>query len=183
MAYTAFMNSIKNFFAGQWIGPARAVCYAAIVFVNYTLDRATKLLAVRFLKNAEPIQLLDRFMILVYIENDGAFLGMGQNWPMPIKRITFIIIPLLICLAGLVYAYRKTTGTPQAIAALFLIGGGLGNLQDRILNNGLVIDFMNFGIGGLRTGILNVSDLSVTAGALALMVFSIRDGKGRIRDT
>ena len=40
---------------------------------------------------------------------------------------------------------------------------------DRILFGGYVTDFMNFGIGSLRTGILNFADMSITFGAILLI--------------
>jgi signal peptidase II len=54
-----------------------------------------------------------------------------------------------------------------------IISGGIGNLVDRLLNKFSVIDFLNFGIGSLRTGILNVADLSITFGAIALVIYEI----------
>lgn len=46
-------------------------------------------------------------------------------------------------------------------------------MYDRIFNNGLVVDFMNFGIGNIRTGILNVADLSITFGAILLFISTL----------
>ena len=54
-----------------------------------------------------------------------------------------------------------------------IIGGGLGNLIDRLSNNFRVVDFINFGIGNVRTGILNVADMSVTFGVIILAIYSI----------
>ena len=47
-------------------------------------------------------------------------------------------------------------------------------MVDRLFNDFKVIDFMNFGIGGLRTGILNAADLSVTFGVIVLFIFEIK---------
>ena len=55
-----------------------------------------------------------------------------------------------------------------------MIGGGLGNLIDRIFNSGAVVDFVSIGLGGLRTGIFNVSDVAIVAGAL-LVFLGIRE--------
>lgn len=50
-----------------------------------------------------------------------------------------------------------------------MLSGGLGNLLDRIMNDGRVIDFMNLGIGPLRTGIFNVADVCITIGVVLLI--------------
>jgi signal peptidase II len=109
-------------------------------------------------------------MVLVYAENDGAFLGMGAEWPYILKLAVFIAIPLAVCAFGLWYAVAKETGTGRAAIIATVVAGGIGNIQDRLLNNFNVVDFLNFGIGRLRTGILNVGDMSVTFGVIALAI-------------
>jgi len=52
-------------------------------------------------------------------------------------------------------------------------------LIDRILNEGRVVDFMNMGIGSLRTGIFNIADIAITFGVIWLIVISIADKRQR----
>ncbi|WP_419661036.1 signal peptidase II (lipoprotein signal peptidase) domain protein [Desulfosarcina variabilis str. Montpellier] len=56
----------------------------------------------------------------------------------------------------------------------FLSGTGIGNLIDRILHNGFVMDFLNVGIGPLRTGIFNVADVAIMGGAALLFFKTFR---------
>ena len=58
-----------------------------------------------------------------------------------------------------------------------MLSGGIGNLWDRIVHDGRVIDFMNVGLGGLRTGIFNVADLCITVGVVLLLFESWRQWK------
>jgi hypothetical protein len=51
-----------------------------------------------------------------------------------------------------------------------VLAGGIGNLIDRVLHDGLVTDFLNLGIGSIRTGIFNVADMALTTGALVLVL-------------
>jgi signal peptidase II len=141
---------------------------------NYAADRITKLLAVRYLDGEAPKEFFGRLMVLQYAENDGAFLGLGGAFPLPLKLALFIAIPLAACAAGLFWAFRPSTKLSLAICAVSIIAGGLGNLQDRIMNDFRVVDFLNFGLGPVRTGILNVADLSVTFGTLALLLLDSR---------
>lgn len=55
------------------------------------------------------------------------------------------------------------------VAWSLVLSGGLGNLVDLIINDGRVIDFMNIGIGSLRTGIFNVADVCITVGVVVLV--------------
>ena len=58
------------------------------------------------------------------------------------------------------------------VSLSYILAGGIGNLIDRISNNGLVTDFMNVGIGPVRTGIFNIADIGVMFGA-AVLVFCL----------
>jgi len=51
----------------------------------------------------------------------------------------------------------------------FIAGGGISNIYDRMFNNGHVIDFMNAGIGPVRTGIFNVADMAITGGIIVML--------------
>jgi signal peptidase II len=57
----------------------------------------------------------------------------------------------------------------QRFSLTLFFAGGASNLIDRIYR-GSVIDFMNVGIGGLRTGIFNVADLAIMLGMALLIV-------------
>ena len=60
------------------------------------------------------------------------------------------------------------------IPLLFILSGGIGNLIDRVTNNGLVTDFIVMGVGPLRTGVFNVADVAVMFGAMAIVCLSFR---------
>ena len=53
-------------------------------------------------------------------------------------------------------------GTRLVLLILF-VGGGVSNLLDRIIH-GAAVDFMNVGIGPLRTGIFNVAAVAIMLG-------------------
>jgi signal peptidase II len=55
-------------------------------------------------------------------------------------------------------------------------GGGASNLIDRAAR-GHVVDFLNVGLGSLRTGIFNVADIAVLLGALLIVVGDLREKK------
>ncbi len=59
----------------------------------------------------------------------------------------------------------------QHLAVVLLLAGGIGNLIDRLFHGGLVIDFLNVGIGPVRTGIFNVADMAIMAGFGILILY------------
>jgi signal peptidase II len=144
-----------------------------VAAINIAADRITKLLAVEFLKDKNPIELLNRIIVIGYTENTGAFLSLGRGWPEGLKYLLLLYIPIAICLSVFIYCLFIEKDKTRTILLMSIISGGIGNLVDRLLNKFSVIDFLNFGIGSLRTGILNVADLSITFGAIALVIYEI----------
>ena len=63
-----------------------------------------------------------------------------------------------------------------------MIGGGVGNWIDRVLHAGVVTDFVRIGLGPLRTGIFNVADVAVMAGAGILIWMMWRPDEGHDED-
>jgi len=145
--------------------------------INVFLDRLTKILAFDFLRGESPIGFFYNTFVLVYTENSGAFLGLGSNWYAPLKYVIFVIIPLAVCIVFFLHCCVREKNRLRAILIVTVVAGGVSNLVDRLFNGFSVIDFMNFGIGNVRTGILNVADLSVTFGAIALILLEYRKQK------
>lgn len=159
----------------------KIILVTIITFViNFGLDRLTKILAVEFLKGNPPKSFLGGIFKLIYAENTGAFLSMGANFPIVLKYILLAIIPILVCLWGLYWCLFKEKDTFRCVLFTSVIAGGLGNLLDRLFNSFRVIDFMNFGIGNLRTGILNIADISITFGVLIFIVYDIFFAKDKL---
>ena len=148
-----------------------------VLVINYSLDRTTKIMAINYLKGKETISLFYNTIVFKYTENTGAFLSVGSNWPNNVKYCLLLIIPILVCLYGLYYCAFRLADKKLIVVLVSIIGGGLGNLIDRLTNDFKVVDFINFGIGSLRTGILNVADMSVTFGVLLLIIYQFKARK------
>lgn len=156
----------------------KVVVISIITFViNFGLDRLTKIIAVNYLKGSESIHLLYDSIIITYAENTGAFLSMGSNWPVALKYLLLLVLPIALCLYGIFYCLVKEKSLSRVVLYMSIISGGLGNLIDRLLNDFTVVDFLNFGIGNLRTGILNVADMSVTFSLIILLFYEFRQNK------
>lgn len=78
---------------------------------------------------------------------------------------------------------RRGWPTRALLGVALLVGGGVSNLLDRIIH-GTVIDFMNVGIGPLRTGIFDVADMAIMLGVGIVMLETSRsDGHGSTEGT
>jgi signal peptidase II len=141
-------------------------------------DRATKTLASALLAGHPGIELLGGTVKLTYQENRGAMLSLGADLPEPIRfwLLTVLIGVLLLALAAFV-VLQSEIRTADLLAASLIIGGGGGNLIDRLNLDGAVVDFLTIGIGAIRTGVFNIADIAVIAGVV-VFVFTRKEKRG-----
>jgi signal peptidase II len=129
----------------------------------------------KLLSTAEPTSLLNGFIRFEYVENAGAFLGLGANLPGSLRFLLFIVFTsATLALMALSMLRQRDGELPQLAGLALLAGGGIGNLLDRITNEGAVVDFVSLGFGTVRTGIFNVADVAVMAGAMVLLYGLLR---------
>lgn len=146
-------------------------CTCCLAFIG--CDRLTKDLAKAHLKDKPAITYLNDTVRLQYVENTGAALSLGDNLPKAASFWLLSILPLLLLLIVFIYTLKnlQQMGTMKIFSLALVFSGGIGNIIDRIFFDRHVTDFMNLGIGSLRTGIFNVADVCVTAGVIGLLLF------------
>jgi signal peptidase II len=160
-------------FLRRWaLAPALVLPFAGLFCVG--CDQATKRVAADVLKDSATLSFLGDSFRLTYVENSGAFLGLGGGWPEPVRWLVFTGVALAVVAASagwVVTQWRRDQQNSLAVWAMVLIAaGGMGNLVDRILRDGRVIDFMNLGLGRVRTGIFNVADVQIMLGLGLLLL-------------
>ena len=139
-----------------------------IIVGSIWLDQLTKWLAVTLLQGNPSVPIIPKVFQLTYLENPGAAFGMLQN-----NRWVFLIISTVGILAVLYYLIAKRpTSKLLCIALSFIVGGGIGNMIDRVLL-GYVIDFFDFCL--INFAIFNVADSFVCVGAGFLALWVILD--------
>jgi signal peptidase II len=141
---------------------------AAIVLT----DQITKHLVSSSLELNQTVHVFSGLLDLTYIHNYGAAFSILQN-----KQAFLITFTGIAMAAIVIYVLKERKKLSRAeLAALGLIvGGGLGNLIDRVLN-GYVVDFLNIYI----LPVFNVADMAVCAGS-ALLVYSVVILEARLR--
>jgi signal peptidase II len=156
----------------------RIILVLLITLTSVGCDQATKLVAKRYLQPDALISFAGDTLRLQYAENSGAFLSLGSSLPDPWRHLVFTVLVGIFLLGLLAYTVFSREITPFAVACLsFICAGGLSNLIDRIAFDGRVVDFLNIGIGPLRTGIFNIADMAITFGALLMFVENFRRSK------
>ena len=148
------------------------VALLAVVVATIGCDQVSKRLATVHLRGVPGQSFLGDLLRLEYAENRGAFLSLGTGLPVWARTALFGVGTLFILVGCVVAAagHRRPALTLLGLSLVF--AGGVSNLVDRVAR-GAVVDFLNVGVGSLRTGIFNVADMSILLGG-ALLVFQSR---------
>ena len=133
-----------------------------IVAAAVALDVISKQLVISGMELGQSITLIPHALDLCYIQNHGAAFSTLQG------KTAFLIAATVIMMAALcVYAMKMKDKILklELISLAMIVGGGIGNLIDRI-TLGYVTDFLNIHI----IPIFNVADCFVTVGCFLLIV-------------
>lgn len=144
-----------------------------LVLLNIGCDQVSKRVVRENVSHREYIPLIKNHFILTNVENTGAMLGFGANFPPVLKLILFQVLPFAVLLVLLYRMLTKIhTNKWMIMAFAFVIGGGIGNLIDRIAL-GSVTDFFQIRLGFFKTGIFNMADVAVTTGVLLILFLGL----------
>lgn len=151
--------------------------YQRILTVGFILsicigcDQTTKRIAERMLEHSSAHSFFFDTLRLQFVQNEGVLLGLGSNFSEAAKWWFFLMLPLILLAVAIYFVlFSRKLKDAQRICLSLIVGGGIGNIIDRIFQ-GSVTDFINVGIGPLRTGIFNVADMAILFGAIGLIAF------------
>ena len=147
-----------------------------LTFAVIIADQITKCLVVKYI---EPwtigAQFFGDILRIVRVANNGVAFSMGDSLSLIGRRLCFGLVPVIIM--GLVigvYFRNKEFTMLQRWAICGVVGGGIGNIIDRIFRVEGVIDFIDvkfYGIFGLqRWPTFNVADMAVVICGIMLII-------------
>jgi signal peptidase II len=153
----------------------RLVLALVVGVLCIALDQATKEVARRYLPGTGQHSYLADTFRLEFALNTGGFLSLGGQLSPAVRIAIFIVFnALAMALLTVFLIIKRDAPLIVFLSMVLIIAGGLGNLIDRVIDNGRVTDFMNMGIGPIRTGIFNVADIAVTVGTVIVFVWLFR---------
>jgi signal peptidase II len=148
----------------------RLLIVILMVIASTGCDQASKAMAKQYLPENQVISMMKDTIRLHYVRNSGAFLSMGASLSAQLRTLIFTLGAGVVIFGIFIYLLSVSSiGIKSVIGLSLICGGGFGNLIDRIAYDGAVIDFLNVGIGSFRTGIFNIADMAVLAGALIVL--------------
>lgn len=139
-----------------YIAVAIGVALAAI-------DQVIKFFVNANLKEVGSVSVIDNLLSFTYVENNGVAFGSfaGNRW-------IFVVLTTALIAAILFYMFKKKPKSKLFYASVALvIGGGIGNLIDRIFY-GYVIDYISL---SFFPPVCNFADYCITVGTVLLMIY------------
>lgn len=156
----------------------KVILTLAIMGGAVLIDQGTKMLAGQYLSMSSGLSFFDNLVTFRLVENYGLALGLGEGFGdqfvLPALSGVFIVGLWLNCLFSM-YSW------PLVSAYSMVIGGGCGNLIDRIVNNGGVVDFIYLTVAGYRSLVFNFADIAIVVGLILMLVFPHSRDKNRIQ--
>ena len=149
--------------------------FFTLILLVVTVDQLSKKIAISLLRDAaQSITIIPDLLSLTYTENKGVAFGMEFAPPVVLLLLTGLITVVVL----LYVIMSKKRSTLFLLPFALIVGGGAGNMIDRVLR-GRVVDFIYFDLyHGKILGfylslwpIFNVADSAITIGACLLIVF------------
>ena len=145
-----------------------------IIVLCIAADQLTKICAAANLKDIPTLPIIENIFHFTYVENRGAAFGMLAD-----HRWVFMILSVVGIAAIFVYlTVTKPKSWWMRLALCFIVGGGVGNMIDRIAR-GYVIDFIDCRF--INFYVFNVADSFVCVGCamfiIAVIIDEVRERK------
>ena len=148
------------------------------------VDQWTKALVVQYLSppgTGRIIHLIGQYLLLFYIQNNGAAFSLLAN--------SAVLIGLIVIAVGVIcYMYARMINSGSLAIKLIMgmiVGGALGNIIDRVRHAGYVVDFIAFRIPqiGFYFAIFNIADAAISVGVFLFFVALLASSFRRSRKT
>lgn len=139
---------------------ALSLVIAGLVVV---IDQVIKYFVAMYLPQAGVVTAIPHLLDLNYVENPGVAFGMFENMRWIFVALTSVIIVILLY----IIIFKKIKSKIFLISSALIIGGGIGNLIDRVLY-GYVIDYLQL---SFFSPVCNFADYAVTVGTVLLVIY------------
>lgn len=144
-------------------------------FFLFFIDFISKIIVVNCLEYGKSIIIIPNFFSLTYVKNTGgAFSILDGN------IFLLSIIGIIILFYFIFYIRNNNISKINGICTSLILGGLIGNLYDRIVNNG-VIDFLDFIIFKYDFPIFNISDIFIVCGIILMILLEFGGKKNESR--
>ena len=140
----------------------------AIIVFAFVADQLSKLYIIQAYPDTGKnfVTIIEHFLYISHVRNTGAAWGILAGNSLILVWGTGIVLFGMLCF--LFFTNRMALTIPVAM----IVGGGLGNLYDRIFREG-VVDFIDVYLWSYDYPVFNVADSILVCGVIALAVYVI----------
>ena len=136
---------------------------AAVIIVA---DQALKIIVSSNMELFESFEAIPRLFNITYVQNKGAAFSIMSNYTWVLS-----LLSVIFCVAILTYIiFKKPENKLFMLSLIMVFAGALGNAIDRIAL-GYVVDFIETAF--IDFPIFNLADISITVGAVLLVIYEI----------
>ena len=162
--------------------PTKRLAPFALTAAVVLLDQLSKAWVVATIaENSVGYRFFGDFLAIIHVRNTAIAFSMGVGLPSVVKILFFILLPLLLVIAVTILLVGNRVALKSSwrwVLALFL-GGGIGNLIDRIFRSFRVVDFISVKVYGFlgfeRWPTFNVADASLVVSGILLAALLLFD--------
>lgn len=136
---------------------------AAVIIVA---DQALKIIVSSNMELFESFEAIPRLFNITYVQNKGAAFSIMSNytWVLSLLSVIFCVVILTYII------FKKPENKLFMLSLIMVFAGALGNAIDRIAL-GYVVDFIETAF--IDFPIFNLADISITVGAVLLVIYEI----------
>ena len=139
------------------------IVIGAIIVGVIVLDQVSKILVLNFMYKGEVVLIPD-VLHFTYVENRGMAFGLLSE-----HRWVFMVLSVIGIGLVAFYLFRYVKSTLGRVSLAMVVGGGIGNMIDRI-HLGFVVDFIDFCAFDFWVWVFNIADAAVCVGAGLFML-------------
>lgn len=152
----------------QWARPSQWIIAGALGAFSLLADQVSKLIVTANLHPGQRIIVIDPVLWILYARNYDAVFSINVG-----PRFLLILLPL-IAVGFVTYLLLQRQNTFTTVLLGLILGGGLGNLVDRI-RLGYVVDWISMWVPPLkiRWATFNISDASVVVPVILLLIYEL----------
>ena len=157
----------------------KAIPYLIISAFIIIFDQWSKAAIVESFRLGESMGIIDGFLKFTYVHNKGAAFSFGNDFPDFVRIIIFKILPVIVGAFLVYYILLGKENRLMRFAYAFILGGGAGNVIDRIRLD-YVVDFISVYHHGIDLGFLklapwyfaifNIADSAVSIAAVLIIL-------------
>ena len=148
----------------------KKIYWVIIAIFIVLLDQLTKFIILKNLDLWDKITVIPGFFSITHIHNEGIAFGMLADFGAVSKIIVAVLTLVMIVIAIIALIKKWVRGPVGVVCVSFIIGGGIGNLIDRVIL-GYVVDFFAFTFWGKDFAVFNVADIFVTVGTFLFVLY------------